>query len=608
MNNIATYLPITPIASPRSNESSPRTAVPKRVLTPGDESLASLSHQPVNERFEKTTKSLTADLLQLSLVKDLSVRAFSPKASPEQLLEKLAAQQRIITAEAIEEDLIKKFPIQADRDLALNTLTQMTRFANMKGMNALQSALVRYRNQTSQAIYYQGEATLGSTLGYLFLKHKTSQIMNPFVNPVTTEVGDLKLVESGAILLDQPTKARLKRDPKLCEHIRQQGIKLLYPQGWDEGVTPFHQPPLDAMMEKLVPVMATVKQRQAHSPINEVEAIQQALSAPTRALMQSLNLENSLVLVEPLFGLIPFFKRNNTSPVEKVAEQLAPNQLSLNELEKALAESPRQADPEKKQLILKILNDQAEVYSPLRLTQLIQAKHQDILARAKKLDIPPQSIFYYIDEKKKSYGLINYQYAQANPVNPEQFIERLDALPDSPDKKLLVILDDVASSGDSLVDVYNKIREQLGQKAQLHFAPLVSTNQANSVFHEIQDSDPNCTYSPSQTVTLFKDQPFYKQASPALKTKLERAVIHLGHRDNGLSLAFPYMAPDNNNGFFAKHMAPLFTLNGAGCKNIEPQAPAKKAALLAPKASSSPVVPKLDLARLQSALQALKDQ
>lgn len=192
-------------------------------------------------------------------------------------------------------------------------------------------------------------------------------------------------------------------------------------------------------------------------------------------------------------------------------------------------------------------------------------------------------------------------------MNPEQVIERLDAMPDTPDKRLLVVLDDVASSGDSLVDVYNKIREHLGEKAHLHFAPLVSTNQANRVFQEIQNSDSRCTYSPSQIVTLFKDQPLYKQASPILKSKLERAVIHLGHRENGLSLAFPYMAPDNNNGFFAQYIAPLFTLNRAGCKNIEPEPPSQKTALLGPKPSSSPVVPKLDLARLQSVLQALKD-
>lgn len=375
-------------------------------MPPGDDLLASLLRQPLNERFEKTEKSLAADLLQLSSAKDLSSKAFFPEASPEQLVKKLAAQQRSITADAIQEAFVQKFPIQADRDLALNTLTQMTRFANMKSLNGLQSALVQYHNKTSQPLYYQGEATLGSTLSYLSLKHKTpSALTSPFFTSVMTEINDLKSVKSGAILLDQPTKARLKSDPELCEHIRQHGIKLLYPQGWDEGVTPFHQPPLDVMMEKLVPVMTTVKQRLAHSQVSEVEAIQQALSKPTRELLKSRKLDDLLTVVEPSLGYIPPALRNNGPPtVEKVAEQLAPNQLSLTQLEEALAQFPGQVDPEKTQLILKILNDQAEVYSPLRLTQLVQAKHQDILARAKQLDIQPSSIFYYIDEQKKVMG------------------------------------------------------------------------------------------------------------------------------------------------------------------------------------------------------------
>lgn len=562
------------------------------------------------ENHEKPTQSVsvTGDVLQISSARSLSPQQSKSGVSPKQVVKKLDAQQHIITAEALEKALLKGFPMPADRQLALKILTQMTRFANMKGLNALQSALVRHHNQTSQTIYYQGEATLGSTLDYLSLKHKTSGIMHPFVNPVTTEVGDLKRVESGAILLDRPTKARLSKNPELCEHIRQQGIKLLYPQGWDEGITPFHQPSLDAMMEKLGLMVATVKQRQAYSSMSEDEVIQQALSAPTRALMQSLNLEDSLVLIEPLFGLVPFFKRKNTSAVEKVAEQLAPNRLGLEDLEAALAEFPGQANPEQKQWILKILDNQAEVYSPLRLTGLIQAKHQDILARAKELGIQPQSIFYYIDEKKKSYGLINYQYAQTNSVSPEQFIERLNALPDTPDKKLLVVLDDLASSGDSLVDVYNKIREHLkmreqpGEKAYLHFAPLVSTTQAKSVFDEIQNSDSRCTYSPSQTVTSFKDHPFYKQASPALQSRLERAVIHLGHRENGLSLAFPYMAPDNNNGFFARHIAPLFTLNKSGCKDIAPPSPFQKTVQSSSAGAPAQEVSTLKMSAFQAAL------
>jgi hypothetical protein len=559
------------------------------------------------ENGEKSVQSVRGDVLQISAPRSLSPRQSTLRVSAEQVVKKLEAQQRIITVEALEAALLKNFPIPTDRELAVKILTQMTRFANMKGLNALQSALVRYHNKTSRVIYYQGEPTLGSTLDYLSMKHKASGIMHPFANPVTTEVGDLNRVESGAILLDEPTKARLQGDPQLCEHIRQNGIKLLYPEGWDEGVTPFHQPSLDAMMEKLAPMVATVKQRQAHSSINEDEVIQQVISAPTRALMQSLNLEDSLVLIEPLFPLVPSFKKNNTSPVQKVADQLAPNRLSLEELEKALTVFPGRANPEQKQLILKILNEQAEVYSPMRLKGLIQEKHQDILAQAKQLDIQPQAIFYYIDEKKKSYGLINYQYAQVNSVRPQQFIERLDALPDTPDKNLVVVLDDLASSGDSLLDVYHKMREQLGGKVHLYFAPLVSTNKAVEVFHDLQKKDARCTYCPGQVVTVFQDQDSYRQASPEFKATLKQAVIHLGHRENGLSLAFPYMAPDNNNGFFARHIAPLFTLNKSGCKDIDPPSPLEKTVQSSSAGAPAKEPSTVDLSGVQAALRGNRE-
>ncbi len=35
----------------------------------------------------------------------------------------------------------------------------------------------------------------------------------------------------------------------------------------------------------------------------------------------------------------------------------------------------------------------------------------------------------------------------------------------------------------------------------------------------------------------------------------------------GLSVVFPYMAPDNDIEFFAQNIAPKYTLNGKGVKN-----------------------------------------
>ncbi|WP_303673206.1 phosphoribosyltransferase-like protein [Vampirovibrio chlorellavorus] len=599
MTHIAIAPAIFPLPGPRSGEGSPKETATKTAFSADQaHSVLSLSRS-FKADSEKSIQSAAGDVLQISGASRLSPRQSPLKVSAEQVVKKLEAQQHIITVEALEKALLENFPDQRDRELAVKILTQMTRFANMKSLNGLQSALVRYCKKNSRALYYQGEATLGSTLDYLSLKHKVSGIMHPFVNPVLVEVDDLNTVKSGAILLDQPTKARLRRDPQLCEHIRQNDIKLLYPPGWDEGVNPFNQQPLEVLMAKLPPLIEAVRQQSGRTNADETETIQLILNQPTQELMTSLNLKNSLEDLKEAGGYLAPHKKNAPPSVEKIVEQLAPKQLGLPQLKQALADfmgeqKPKfldEAAPEVFQLVLSILNEQAQVYSPLRLTRLLQEQHRDITARAQRLGLQPHNIIYYIDEKKKSYGLVNYHYAQVNGVAPEQLVDGLPALSKHSAQTLLTIVDDLASSGDSLVDVYNKLREALGPEIPLHFAPLVSTSKAVQVFQEIQRNDSRCTYRPAQIVPLFEDQAFYQQASPALQAKFKKAILHLGHGGNGLSLAFPYMAPDNNNGFFARYIAPLFTLNRAGCKNIQPPAPFLKTPMIAHDATHSPEAP-----------------
>lgn len=605
MTHIAIAPAILPLPGLRSGEGSPKEAVSKSAFSADQADSA----RPLKVYCEKSVQSAAGDVLQISGTSRLSPRQSPPKVSAEQVVKRLEAQQHIITAEALEKALLEKFPGESDRKLAVKILTQMTRFANMQSLNGLQSSLVQDCQDKSRVLYYQGEATLGSTLDYLSLKHQASKIAHPFVNAVVVAVEDLKTVKSGAILLDQPTKARLQSDPQLRQHVRQNDIQLLYPLGWDEGVNPFNQQPLEALMAKLPPLIEAVRQ-QSSTTTDETQAIRLALTQPTQELMQSLRLENSLEDLKEAVGYLAPHKRNVPPSVEKIVEQLAPKRLGLQQLKQALAdfmgevkpEYSGEGEPELTQLVLNILNEQAEVYSPLRLSRLLQEQHRDITAQAKRLGLQPHDIIYYIDEKKKSYGLINYQYAQVNGVGPEQLADGLCALANHPEQKLLAIVDDLASSGDSLVDVYHKLRESLGPDTPLYFAPLVSTSKAVEVFQEIQKNDSRCTYRPAQIVPVFEDQAFYQQASPVLQAKFKEAILHLGHGGNGLSLAFPYMAPDNNNGFFARYIAPLFTLNRAGCKNIEPPPPSQKTSLMAPEATRSPEVPKLDLVSLSTDL------
>jgi hypothetical protein len=71
---------------------------------------------------------------------------------------------------------------------------------------------------------------------------------------------------------------------------------------------------------------------------------------------------------------------------------------------------------------------------------------------------------------------------------------------------------------------------------------------------------PNVTYAPARVMQGLRESPMFKQLSPADQNTMEALVQGFGF-ENGTSMAFPYMAPDNNNTFFADVIAKFFIVN-----------------------------------------------
>jgi hypothetical protein len=132
---------------------------------------------------------------------------------------------------------------------------------------------------------------------------------------------------------------------------------------------------------------------------------------------------------------------------------------------------------------------------------------------------------------------------------------------------MVVVLDDVAGSGDSL-DSASISASSSGYQGQIVISPMVSTAKANKLFTDpgtgITSSRPNTSYQPGRVMSAIKESPYYKGLTPAQQRRLLDLLGKdhwgLGYDDNGLSMAFPYMAPDNNS-MFGDGVAKDFIMN-----------------------------------------------
>jgi hypothetical protein len=193
-------------------------------------------------------------------------------------------------------------------------------------------------------------------------------------------------------------------------------------------------------------------------------------------------------------------------------------------------------------------------------------QHQRIMSIAAQRGVRPDNVFYYIHRADKSYSTMALAHREATGTPVDHY---LDGAADLASKQLgpdtmVVILDDVAGSGDSLVAA-SGTASRTGYKGQVIVSPMVSTQIANTVFTEpgrgVTSTRPNTTYVPGRVMTALKESPFFRALSAPQQWKLEELLNGFGFDHNGLSMAFPYMAPDNNNVFFADQLAREFIIN-----------------------------------------------
>jgi hypoxanthine phosphoribosyltransferase len=225
-----------------------------------------------------------------------------------------------------------------------------------------------------------------------------------------------------------------------------------------------------------------------------------------------------------------------------------------------------------RKLATDLLKDEALVFSPKTLAELSAAQHKRILQAAKSKGISADNIYYLVPHAEKSYGMVTMIHQMVNNVPSGQIVTSASEIPPQAlAKSMVVLLDDVAGSGNSLSAAVNSLKGSssygyssyaTAYNGPVLVAPMVSYETADQLFA----TKTGITYQPAKKVKSILNSPAFKNMDPIEKSKAYTAIGSTGYASTGGVLAFPYMAPDNNTTLAKKAFAPLITLNGQGVK------------------------------------------
>ncbi|OGH97098.1 MAG: hypothetical protein A2104_05750 [Candidatus Melainabacteria bacterium GWF2_32_7] len=487
---------------------------------------------PLQNTTQNPIQSLSAEHARANFypIKNISfgnvLKPVFQEITPKDVIKRLNEQLNMITPEKIQE-ILNSFD-ESVRPLAAKLMQRLTQFGNMESLNEIAKHIKKNKGN-----FFDHDLVDTTTImSYL---NNRKFVFDIIYNKDTKYY----------YILDKVALEELKTNKNHLREIKNNpDVKIIYPEGWINGINPFNQ--TEHMREKIQKFIPGVQKLQAEKGLTTDKAITTVLNEEITKKIKELGLQEKFKIIRnPKARII-----NPTA--EKISKQLAPVSMTEKDLKQVIDDLPSYS----KQIMLDYLIKNADIYSPGRLSVCLKKMHD----KFQRKGMLSEGTYYYVPDARKSYGMIAMMYKLVNNIPNNRFIYESTNIPLK--AKRIIILDDIAGSGDQLNKHKDRLRVNFNKNITI--APVLSTSSAAKRFSK---NTKNITFCPHRIKDGLVDSAYLKSLKGVEQQILLEELENLGFSDDGLSVVFPYMSPDNNNSFFAKNIAPKFTLNGAGVKN-----------------------------------------
>ena len=446
-------------------------------------------------------------------------------------IESLIASQREGFSHADISKLILAFP-QKEQELATKLLARLTQFGSYSSLDQIV--------QQTGTLYFDSSVNLGSVIRYLS-KHEGAFSKAP------------KFAESKATcIVDELLLQKMETNSSYLREILSKDLSFVIPEGFSSGLNPFNQ--TKSLKEILKQHIIKFKELKLKYPDkSEDEIISELLNQSFKQRLEKLGIKDAKVI-----------RGSYSTDINSLVEQLNGKHISAEELNKILAKYPEK----KRQYILEILARSLTVPNSKEISKKMQIMHKMLVKLNGGSD---KGIYYVIPQDTKSYSIITMQYQLINNISPRRIITLEELSKQIPkDAKSLVVLDDLAGSGESLqtafMSIYECLPKEQEQIKDVFLMPMLSTKKAFKLLNKEGMGKVRATCIPTEIVESIQSKQYWSTLSEEDQIIIKNILDGSGFGGDNLCVCLPYLGPDNNCSFFSKNFAQLFTLNGSGIK------------------------------------------
>ena len=481
-------------------------------------------------------------------IKNVQNSGAIPKVDTSVLYQKIQGQLGNVYEEDVERMINTLQSNGATREEATYALSILTQFGNVKGLSeALSDSTLNINGFEKQKII-----DTNSALNY-FCGNKKQIVLNGSKTGFILDSNSLEYLES---LSPTDLQAFLNRTD----------IQFINLEGWDVGTNVYNQGMDSTLMTtKATELISQAKTIQEQSGINFEEAFRQAVNSAT--------LERATQLGITDIKTVSALKDTSVSS-DTVVKNLSSLSISEEKIE-ATADAISKTlysdvfdQTKAKELIVRYLESQADIYSPQRLgEQMIKIRGQieENIKNFKKADgssYTMDDVYYLVPYAGKSYEQVLLQYKTLNDVDSSHIIYSSADNADLPDGRIYVAFDDIVGSGSSMLSQSDGVKYSgISEYGDRHFilAPIISSSEgAKRIVDEIslkgRTGQDILLVDKSNTIVVLEQSDFYKSLSAEEQTMLYQIIDVFnsgtwgskGFGNKALSVIFPYMAPDND--------------------------------------------------------------
>ncbi len=255
--------------------------------------------------------------------------------------------------------------------------------------------------------------------------------------------------EKAVLIIDHDVINTLRNSPELVNYIKEKKVKLWILDGLNDISNPYSFS-FEKVKQRTKELVEQIKELKTDITLDEIpELVSNLTNSPFLIQLEKLRLDSYAVIIKQ-----PSEEQFSGDSFKKISRCFSSQYTDFSKVQLALEKFLKPMSDTEKLLFLEFYNKSLVTLNHRDITDLIGQALEKVELHAEKLGIPKENIVFYTPEEcsLKSLSIMNLILFEKFGINKTQFQHSASDILNI-DNKLIVMLDDFAGSGTSVIDM-----------------------------------------------------------------------------------------------------------------------------------------------------------